>query len=315
MNFRVFAGEDTFRSRATYLEACEEERKNNSLVVLRDEELTEENLNSRLQGVTLFGTTPVLAVERIAEATGKKADAFVEILEKAPQNQKVIFWEAGKPETRLKVWKFLQKNSKVENFQALSQSEILKWVKEKVSLAGGKISDVAAQTLVKNCGQDLWVCSSEIEKLVMYTKGREITPQDIYAITPISSEINVFTVVRALAVGEGQQALKNLAVARKNGEDSRFILTQLTREVRALLGIRDLLDRREPIKTYELASKLGVRDFVIESLIPAAKRTNSAKLKRLFDQLVVSLHALNTGKAEEDELLDSIALQLLQSRA
>jgi len=312
MALRVFVGDDTYRSHFAYLSACEEERKKNSLVILRDEELTDENLSSRLQGQTLFGKSPALAIERIAETTGKRADTFVEILANNSSDQEIIFWEASKPESRLKVWKFLQKNAEIKNFSSLSQNEIFKWVNDKVSEAGGKISDVAIWTLIKNCGRDLWVYSSEIEKLVMYAKDREITPSDIYSITPISSEINVFTVVRALATGEGSQALKNLVAARKNGEDSRFILTQVTREVRALLGIRDLLDRRGSVKPFELGTKLGVRDFVIEALIPAAKKTSSIKLKRLFDQLVVSLHALNTGKAEEDDLLDSIAFQSLK---
>ena len=51
-----------------------------------------------------------------------------------------------------------------------------------------------------------------------------------------------------------------------------------------------------------------LRNFVVEGLMSSAQKTTTAKLKRLFDQLVVSLYALNSGRAEADDVLDSLAL-------
>ena len=218
-------------------------------------------------------------------------------------------WEGAKPDVRLKIWGYLRKHATAFNLYApLMPQEVRKIAVEKIKEHGAKISDSALQLLVSACGTNLWQLENEIGKLELATLGREITREDVLKITPVETEINVFSVVRALSIGDGRNAIKNLVQSRQQGEDPRFILSQVIREVRALLAIRDLLDRRQRVNSAQLATQVGVRDFVIEGLVGSAQKTTTVKLRRLFDQLVVSLYALNSGRAEADDVLDSIAL-------
>lgn len=309
MTIHVFAGEDTFRSREAYLRAREEAKQKNGLTILRDEQLTEEALSNALVGQTLFGTSPSLAVEGLARFTGDKADSILHILETAPAAIEMFIWEGAKPDVRLKIWGYLRKHAKAFNlFAPLMPQEVRKIAAEKIKAHGAKISDAALQLLVQACGTNLWQLENEIQKLELVALGREITREDVLAITPIETEINVFSVVRAISIGDGRNAIKNLVQSRTQGEDPRFILSQAMREVRALLAIRDLLDRHQRVNSALLASQVGVRDFVVDGLVGAAQKTTTLKLRRLFDQLVVSLYALNSGRAEADDVLDSIAL-------
>lgn len=308
----VFTGEDTYRSHAAYIRARVEAEKKNGLKVLRDENLTEDNLAASLRGQTLFGEAPAIAVEGATVFTGQRAENIIGIIAGAKTNTNILFWEKGKPEVRLKVWGFLKKNAEQwENFDLLSGQELGAWINKNVQEKGGKINPAAIAVLDRYCGSNLWTLTSEIEKLLLYVQGKEIQVQDVNEITPASSEFNIFSTVRAFTVGDGKTAIKNLVASRKAGEDSRPILSLATREVRAMLAIRDLLDQRLPVKAYQLASEIGVPGFVIEALLRQANSTTTVKTKRLFDQLVVSLYALNNGKAEPDDVLDSIAFQNL----
>lgn len=310
MKLFVFAGEDTFRSREAYLKAREEAKQKNGLTVLRDEQLTEETLSNALAGQTLFGTSPSLAVEGLARFTGDRADNILSILEAAPASIEMFVWEGGKPDVRLKIWGYLRKHAAAFNLYApLMPQEVRKIAAEKIRESGAKIADPALQLLTQACGTNLWQLQNEIDKLLLAVKDREITREDVLAITPVETEINVFSVVRALSIGDGRNAIKNLVQSRAQGEDPRFILSQATREVRALLAIRDILDRHQRVNAAQLAAQVGVRDFVVEGLVGAAQKTTTAKLKRLFDQLVVSMYALNSGRAEAEDVLDSMALQ------
>lgn len=309
MTIYVFAGEDTFRSREAYLKAREGAKQKSGVTVLRDEQLTEEALSNALAGQTLFGTSPSLAVEGLARFTGDKADSILHILETAPASIEMFIWEGAKPDVRLKIWGYLRKHATAFNlFAPLMPQEIRKIAIDKIQERGGKIVDAGLQLLVQACGTNLWQLQNEIDKLLLYASNREITRADVLAITPVETEINVFSVVRALSIGDGRNAIKNLVQSRNQGEDPRFILSQAVREVRALLAIRDLLDRHQRVQSAQLAVQVGVRDFVVEGLVGAAQKTTTVKLRRLFDQLVVSLYALNSGRAEADDVLDSVAL-------
>ncbi len=307
---RVFTGEDTFRSHAAYSKARDEAAKLYNLHVLRDENLTEEKLAVALRGQTMFGGASAVAVEGVTAFTGKRADSFVEIISSAPKDVEMLFWEKGKPEVRLKVWSFLKKNAdKWEIFGFPTEGELRAWVSENVRNKGGKISQEAISLLVQYCGADLWSLSNELEKLLLYKGSTEITSEDVRTLTPSSSDINVFTIVRALVTGDRRTVIKNLVENRKKGEDSRPILSLALREVRTLLAIKDMQEKRLPISPPLLGAQVGVRDFVVEALQRQATKVTTAKMRYTFDQMVVSLYSLNNGRVEADDVLDLLALQ------
>jgi len=309
MSIKVFVGEDSYRSRVAYLVAREEARKRVGVVILRDENLTEESLSDALGGQTLFGDSPAIALEGIASFTGNRADTFVEILSRGGKAE-IIIWESGKPNAQMKVWKYLQKSAEqLKIFGLPTDSEVRNFIAEKTKSLDAKINVTAVIFLINAFRGDLASINNELEKLALYSHGREITLEDVKEIAAMETKVNVFNVARSLALGDSKNALKNLADSRAAGEESRFILSQVIKDVRALLTIRDALDRKQKINSVELGSQVGTRDFVIDALARFATRMSAIKLRRLFDQLVISTYALNTGRAEVDDVLDNIALQ------
>lgn len=309
MSIKVFAGEDSYRSRVAYLVSREEARKRVGVVILRDENLTEESLSNSLGGQTLFGKSPAIVLEGITSFTGKRADVFVEILSR-DKTAEIIIWENGKPNAQLKIWKYLQKNA--EHFKIFglpTEFEVRNFIAEKTKSLEAKINATAVTYLINVFHGDLASINNELDKLALFSRGREISADDVREIVAITAKVNVFNVARSLAIGDYKSALKNLADSRAAGEEPRFILSQVIKDVRALLTIKDVLDRGLNVHSIELGAQIGTRDFVIDALARSANRMSAVKLRRLFDQLVISTYALNTGRAEADDILDNIALQ------
>lgn len=309
MSIKVFAGEDSYRSRIAYLVAREEAQKRVGVVILRDENLTEENLSDALGGQTLFGDSPAIVLESVTSFTGKRADTFVEILSRS-ETAEIIIWENGKMNAQLKVWKYLQKSAEqLKIFGLPTDSEVRNFIAEKTKNLGAKINTMAVAFLINAFHGDLASINNELEKLALFSHGKEISTEDVKEISAVATKVNVFNVARSLALGDYKNALKNLADSRAAGEEPRFILSQVIKDVRALLAIRDVLDRKQNVHPVELGAQVGARDFVIETLARFATHMSAVKLRRLFDQLVVSTYAMNTGRAEADDILDNIALQ------
>lgn len=310
---RVFIGEDTFRSRAAYGAAREEARAKGPVVVLRDEALMPERLASAIQGQPLFGAPPVVAVEELSTLAREQTDVVLALLTDTPADRLLLIWERGKPDERLKLWKTLTAQAdRVESFAPLSAGERERWIAETVRARGGAITATAVRSLLETSEQDLWALSNEIDKLLRYARGRSIVPEDVAAVTTAGTSANVFATVRALATGDGGEALRQLVRHRARGDEPRVVLSLTIREVRTLLSIRDLLDRHRPVSPWGLARDLHLPVTVAEALLTSARRSSLSNLRALFDRLVVSLYALNTGRAEPDDVLDSIALQAMR---
>jgi DNA polymerase III subunit delta len=305
----VFAGEDTFRSREAYLTARADAKTRGDIRVLRDDMLSVAELTQVLSGSPLFGGTPAVAVEGLTAFTGQSGERVAHLLESLPPARVVLAWESGVPDGRTLVWKALKKNAEnVRMYDALPEAGTTQWVEERVCAGGGTILRPAVTALLHTCGTDLWTLAAEIEKLLLAAGGRAIAPGDVAEFCVGRSEVNVFATVRALAAGDGRASLRALSAHRARGDDGRLILSLLVREVRNLLVIRDLLDRRRALTPSAVSSLLRVPGFVGEMLLQTARRLASPHLRTLFDRLVVSLYALNTGRAEPDDVLDSLAL-------
>ncbi len=310
---RVFAGEDTYRSRMAYLAALQEARPRGPVTVLRDETLTVDRLAASLQGPTLFGTVPTVAVEEFTTFTGAEADTVVGLLNRLPSAVALLAWERGVLPERSKVVKaFHAHGAHIDTFTPLTFRERARWVDETVRARGGDIRRDAIDALVRACGSDLWTISAEVEKLCLFARGRTIEAADVATLTIAAIDADLFATVRALATGEGARALELLARHRAHGDDPRLVLSVAIREVRTLLLIRDRLDRGGRPTPWTIAREHHLPAAVADVLLRAARDSSATHLRSLFDRLVVSLYALNTGRAEPDDVLDSVAFQAIE---
>lgn len=314
---RVFSGNDTYHSRKAYGAVRKKIQNEKELIILRDEQLTERAFEEALQGSTLFGEMPAVAVERLTSFTGDAADRVVAVLTRAAaQPCSLMVWEEGKLNMRTKIGKALTVYADAADTFSVPEKpwEREPWAKDHVRSIvrelGGSIESHAVDTLVSRIGVDAWAIASELKKLVLYAKEKNITADVVCKLVP-QSESNVFSAVRALASGNTVTAVRELAAVRSAGEDPRGILALTIRDVRMLMIVRDRIDAGLSLTPKELIVELGLKSnqsFVVKKIIDAAKTVRTAQLRRLFDRLVVSQYALNIGRADPDDVLDGLAL-------
>lgn len=305
----VFYGADTYRSRAAYRAARQaaEKRTDVPAVVLRDEQLTPAAFHEALGSHTLFSTRPPVAVERLTAFTGASATAVAAVLRNSPAGVTVLVWEDGVPAANGIVWRALQAQAAVKHFPLLSEAEVLAWIGERVTESGRTMDASARRALVARCGVNLWFLASELDKLTLLGQG-PITVADVDLVTPPSSDAEIFSVVRAIVHSEPVEALRLLTAGVLSGEDPRRMFFLVFRELAALLRVREQLDRGEAPTAWSLARDLHLPQRATEHLLRTARATTTAKLRALFDRGVVAYYHLNTGRAEADEVLETLVL-------
>lgn len=136
------------------------------------------------------------------------------------------------------------------------------FVRDRAQALGRQIEPPAAELIVQWFGGDLARIDSELNKLALYTEGRQrITAEDVSAMAAAAGNATPWDLTNAIAAGHAAAALKALAgLLTKPGEEYRVLGLlgwHLRRVLKARRGSQKIArDFRQLIRT-DLAMKTG----------------------------------------------------------
>jgi DNA polymerase-3 subunit delta len=116
-------------------------------------------------------------------------------------------------------------------------------ISETLEQAGITITRDARQALLARLGADRALTRGELEKLVLYTRGKsQIDIDDVDAIVGDASELAIETVVLAAASGEGRRAVQELDRVIAAGESPQTVIAAVQRHMQRLHRLRASLE-------------------------------------------------------------------------
>ena len=209
-----------------------------------------------------------------------------------------------------RLMKSLAPLAKVKGFPQLNDRDLSDWVQSRIKEAGGNISPAALKLLVGLVGADLWVMSSEIDKLLAYSSGQVITEDNVKQLTSYAREANVFALVDAILEGRRSQAQQLLHRLLRDGASPAYILTMITRQLRLIVIAKDL--GRKKSKPAIPDSLEGVSNYSLDKAVRQAKAFTLERIKKAYDKLLEADIGIKTGKYEGDLALDLLVVELGQ---
>ncbi|GAH38178.1 unnamed protein product, partial [marine sediment metagenome] len=183
------------------------------------------------------------------------------------------------------------------------------WIKNQASQEGGQFTHEASKRLAELVGDDTRLADQETRKLLDYADyKRPVEKEDVDLLTPDSSQADIFAMVDALGMRDGQKASENLQRLLEQQEHG-YIFAMVIRQFRLLLLVREILDGGGG--GDEIAAKLGflrVKKWMSRKLIPQAKRFSLSVLEEILDRL------LNLDEDVKSSLIPvDLALQIFVS--
>ena len=195
--------------------------------------------------------------------------------------------------------------SQVEERAAPRGEQLARWIKETAEAKGAAINPMAIRSMADLVGSDLWTLDQELEKLSLYTVGREISEADVRLMVSQVREASIFEAVDAMIDGRSQVALRLLAQLRDDGREPQYIIAMVERQLRLLALARDSIERRLP--QGELKRTLGTSsDFVVRKTMDQARRHSRQDIARRYDRLLEADLSIKQGRVDPD-----LALELL----
>ena len=136
-----------------------------------------DDLSSTLCGLSLFTKSKLIRINLAEFETELLFKFFSQ--EEIPAEHRVIFYQAGKLDKRLKLFKFLNKEAKkvleINEFSPWKPTDTISWLASYASQTGIKAQKLALQKLVELYGNQTAFLVSELEKLFCYSAETEIT--------------------------------------------------------------------------------------------------------------------------------------------
>ncbi len=217
----------------------------------------------------------------------------------------------GKTDPKNPLFRQLSGQATVKSFPLLRGEYLTSWIQGKVRLAGSSITESAVELLARFVGGNLWVMTSEIEKLALFAAGRRIEEEDVRQVVSYAQEASVFTMVDAILefrVGTAQRLLQQLL---QQGASPAYLLVMVVRQVRIIVRVKEL--RRQRRSEIEIKNRLGIiNDFVYRKALEQSARYSLERLKEVYHRLLEADLSMKTGQYDPELALNILLGELGQ---
>ena len=232
------------------------------------------------------------------------ADQFVQV----PDSTILILVERSGVAKNNSLLKAASRYGKVEEFVSPKGVALERWIADRARQAGVRISS-GAQTALAAALPDLQTLANEMEKLSLYVgAGGTIDEGALKQMSFVSKQDDVFEMTSAAARRDTRGALIQLHKLMEGGTAPEGILPVLAWQIRTLIQVRDMLDRR--VSEGRMAEQSGLSEFSVRKSIGQAKQYTMPKLLDIHHKLVELDHAVKTGRAEAEMTLDALVVEM-----
>ncbi len=235
---------------------------------------------------------------------------FSDCMDKIPETTILVLVE-GVLSSANPLFKELISKAVVKNFPLLREPQLREWIQRRVSSEGGKISPKAVQLLARIVGSNLWIMTSEIDKLVLFASNRRIEEADIKALVGYTQQATVFNLIDAILEFKVEIAGQLLQHLFQSGVAPAFILFMLSRQVQMIVRTRELKNHKKP--NIDIQNRLGLTsEYALRKTLEHAKRYSLPRLREIYHHLLDTDLSIKTGKYDSELALNILVAELCQ---
>ncbi len=263
-------------------------------------------------------TLPVFAPRRLVlvknahELPAAEQDGLLDYLH-APLQESVLLLVCAKVDARRKFFQAFKKAGGLLEFKRLYDNQIPGFVRDRLRDANRSMTEDALALFCRRVGSDLQEVVGELGKLFAYLGERDLADvDDVAAVVSDSRVDSIFELTNALGNGDSGEALRLLGRLLADGQAPLLVLNLIVRHFRQLWQTRELLD--QGAGSGEVARRVGVNPYFVDSLVRQARRFSSPRFRRAFELFLDTDLALKSSGAHPAPLLEKLILEIAGPR-
>lgn len=189
------------------------------------------------------------------------------------------------------------------------REDLARWVRNRVSDKGGRLTPGAISLLSQMVGGNLWALDTELEKLTLYCTDRPIEEADVRLLVSQVREASIFAAIDALLEGRTAAALPLIRRLQQDGAEFSYLVSMIARQLRLVVLAREMLE--QGLGEGKIGERLSIGpDFAVRRTVAQARRHPSGRLIDLYQRLLESDLAVKRGALEEELALDLLVAGL-----
>jgi DNA polymerase-3 subunit delta len=328
-------GQDTFRSHQKLEEIIDHYKKTHksglNLGYFEGENLNFQDFKSEVETVSMFREKKLVVLKDIFTNKDFQGE-FLKQGKKIVNSENVILIHENKEiDKRNSFFKFLEKNSKSQEFRLLEGQKLKNWVKKELGKYQGAAEPEALDELVNFIGSNLWQMENEIKKLANYKNGpasakavsfaevasateaesagkKKIEVKDVELLVRPKVETDIFKTIDAISERKKSRALMLLHQHLEKGDSPLYLLAMINFQFRNLLMIKDLIEKNTPY--YKIINKSKLHPFIVKKSYQQAQRFTLQQLKKIYQKIFQVDYQIKTGKIEPEVALDMLITEI-----
>lgn len=214
----------------------------------------------------------------------------------------------------------LKKTGKAELKLFELPADAVKWAMERAKRKGGSLSREAAVAITTKINRGnkndrdhfdedsrmfLLKLDAELDKLVSYANGREISAADVETLVAGEDAADIFKFIDALSQKDAGAAMSEMRVILARGEFPLIVLTHIARQTRLLIQAKE----NAKLLPDAFAQAIGVHPFVAKKALQHAGRFSLPQLERAHIACMEADVAIKTGQMEDVAALEVLVAE------
>lgn len=235
---------------------------------------------------------------------GAGAEEMSAYIERIPESTCLIFVES-EVDKRSRLYKAVKKYGYCAELARQDSSQLARWAAGILAKNGRKITNRTMELFLSKTGDDMENISSELEKLISYTLGREVvTDEDVELICTTQVTNKIFDMITAIANRQTRKAMDLYEDLLTLKEPPMRILFLIARQFNQILQVKELMGKG--LEKSGIASRLKLQPFVVGKIMLQAKTFTRDQILSYVTLCVDAEEQVKTGR-----LQDRLAVELL----
>ncbi|WP_066293238.1 DNA polymerase III subunit delta [Bacillus sp. FJAT-29937] len=249
-----------------------------------------------------------------SEKTKEKVEhnlAKLEAYIRAPSPSSIVVFVAPyeKLDERKKLTKELKRSAAVLEAKKLNEAELKEWIKKRAAYNGVEIEDQAVEYMLTLAGTNLFLLTSEMDKLALYSgAGNRIDLQIVERLVSRSLEQNIFALVDKIVHRKIEEALRIFYDLLKQNEEPIKILSVITGQFRLIYQVKELA--RRGYGQQQIAGALKVHPFRVKLAAGQAQAFDEEELAQIMKLLADADFQMKTGGMNKELLIEMFLFRL-----
>lgn len=236
-----------------------------------------------------------------------KLEAYLK--EPAPYSVLVFIAPYEKLDERKKITKEIKRTAVTFESKRLSQAELKSWILDRTQSQQVKMTDQAAERMIELVGANLFMLTSEIDKLILYVEDSAYIDEKIVELLVSKSlEQNIFSLIDKIVSRNVEDALRIYYDLLKQNEEPLKILAIISGQFRLIYQVKEL--SRRGYGQQQMASFLKTHPYRVKLAAGHAKHFSDDELANLISLLADADYQMKTGGMNKKMLIEMFLLRL-----